>query len=767
MSKRLRRILITALVLLTAIGVLAAVFNGSPRKPGSLAKPAATPAASTQPQPAPVTTAPPSADPVIPAAEAQPPATAAPENATSSSTPPAAPAQPIPGLKAIAAGNDLSPRDQPLHSLGSLDPRAHILQLEFSRQGASIARVAFSDIWNTAEAKRKAERYLKQVQPSGAVSVATSTPFDFTQVDESQRYVLQNVGLAYRILVNGQPVDLVSESAWSETAPGRFESHIVDADGHPILAISRQFTLGPTYDITLQQTIKNISSQPVDAQWIQLGPTDLAADVTGYIDRRRFDMGYLPDPTKQPDLILTGEFEMDRSAVLKQAKKVLEATDEQTRSDLRSLWPNKSSRERGYHLGWFASMNRYFTVAIHPSADAVAAGAHSLQGVLNQITVEVASAPGAGEVIVTKLYGPAVSLTPGGEKKLDMGLYVGPLDRAVLAQHPFSDLSMGELILYRMAGGCCTFMTFQWLAKLLLGFLSLLHNYIVFDWGVAIMLLVVVVRILLHPLTKKSQINMQRFGKQMAAMKPEIDNLQKKFGTDPKRMQAEQMKLMREHGINPLNMLGCLPMFLQMPIWIALWAMLYLAFDIRHQSAFYGLFQSFADWKFLGDLSSPDHFWILPGVGFTIPFIGVHIDALNLLPLLMGVVFFFQQKYMSPPPSPNMTPEQKQQQKIMKVMMVLMMPIFLYKAPSGLTLYIFTSTCIGIMESKYIRSHVNQLDLGNLGGGPAGDGPNGGPGPAKPKKPKDSLGKLWAEKLEAARAKRQQSEPPKSFKKRK
>ena len=128
------------------------------------------------------------------------------------------------------------------------------------------------------------------------------------------------------------------------------------------------------------------------------------------------------------------------------------------------------------------------------------------------------------------------------------------------------------------------------------------------------------------------------------------------------------------------------------------------------------------------------------------------------MPLLLGVVFYVQQKYMSPPPTPNMTAEQLQQQRIMKVMLVLMMPIFLYKAPSGLTLYIFTSTCIGILESKYIRAHINQIDL--LPPKPAG--------PAEPKKPRDPRLRAWADAVDRARAKRRGGdEPPRSFKKRK
>ncbi|NBQ16530.1 MAG: hypothetical protein EBU31_18425, partial [Proteobacteria bacterium] len=94
-------------------------------------------------------------------------------------------------------------------------------------------------------------------------------------------------------------------------------------------------------------------------------------------------------------------------------------------------------------------------------------------------------------------------------------------------------------------------------------------------------------------------------------------------------------------------------------------------------------------WPFLGDLSAQDRFIPLPTeINLWI----VHLSAINLIPVLMGVVFFIQQKYQAPPPTANMTPEQLQQQKMMKWMMVFLFPIMLYSAPSGLTLYIATST---------------------------------------------------------------------------
>jgi YidC/Oxa1 family membrane protein insertase len=162
--------------------------------------------------------------------------------------------------------------------------------------------------------------------------------------------------------------------------------------------------------------------------------------------------------------------------------------------------------------------------------------------------------------------------------------------------------------------------------------------------------------------------------------------------------------------------------------------------------------------QFLGDLSLPDHF-----IEFGTP-VNIYITALsgiNILPLMMGFIFFVQQKYMSPPPSPNMTDEQKQQQKIMKIMMVVLFPVMLFQAPSGLTLYILTSSSIGIIEGRRIRKLVDKMDF------------SAKPIPEKAKKAgsgktKDRMAKMYAEKLAEAKAKRDRKAkgPPKNYKKR-
>jgi YidC/Oxa1 family membrane protein insertase len=247
---------------------------------------------------------------------------------------------------------------------------------------------------------------------------------------------------------------------------------------------------------------------------------------------------------------------------------------------------------------------------------------------------------------------------------------------------------------------------------------------------------------------------MQRFGKVMQKLKPEIDTLKKKYPNDPKRVQTEQMALMQKYGVNPFQMLGCLPMFLQMPIWVALYALLYFMFDIRQEPAFFGVFQLFGEWPFLADLSSADHFF----GEFSEPkqILFWNVTGINILPILMGVIFFVQQKYMSPQ-SMATTPEQESQQKIMRVMMVVLFPLMLYSAPSGLTLYILTSSSVGILESRRIRKHIDNIPLEPV---PVKQSKGQG------KKPKDKQGRAWADAMEARRKKVQNKAKKRSFKKR-
>jgi YidC/Oxa1 family membrane protein insertase len=245
-----------------------------------------------------------------------------------------------------------------------------------------------------------------------------------------------------------------------------------------------------------------------------------------------------------------------------------------------------------------------------------------------------------------------------------------------------------------------------------------LHNYLTFDWALAIVVLVVIVRTILHPITKWSQVRMQRFGKQMQAMAPKQQKLKDKYGHDPKLLQQETAKLWREEGINPLGLLGCIPMFLQMPIWIALYALLFFAAELRHQPAFFGLFQTIGHPTFMADLAVPDHLYEFKGAatGYHVPVLSAllgPITGINILPLILAVVFYIHQTYLTPQTT-QMTPEQEAQQRMIKWMSLIMFPLFMYNAPAGLTTYFVTNSALAIFEHKLIRKHIDKHDLLNL-----------------------------------------------------
>jgi YidC/Oxa1 family membrane protein insertase len=201
--------------------------------------------------------------------------------------------------------------------------------------------------------------------------------------------------------------------------------------------------------------------------------------------------------------------------------------------------------------------------------------------------------------------------------------------------------------------------------------------------------------VLLHPITKKSQINMMQMGK----MGPEIERLKKKFGDDKDGLNKAMMGVYKEQGLTPI--LGCLPMFLQTPIWIALWNALQSTFELR-QAGFLRWEHVHLTW--IADLSHPDALYTFAN---PIPLYFFTLHSINILPLLVGAVSLLQQQMMPVPT--NMTPEQEQQRKMQK-WMLLLFPVMLYVGPSGLTLYILTSSTIGMIESKIIRDHIKARD---------------------------------------------------------
>jgi YidC/Oxa1 family membrane protein insertase len=227
----------------------------------------------------------------------------------------------------------------------------------------------------------------------------------------------------------------------------------------------------------------------------------------------------------------------------------------------------------------------------------------------------------------------------------------------------------------------------QGLFYVLKGFHSLVPN-----WGVSIVLLTVLVRGLMFPLSRKQMKSTIDYSRKMQKVKPKLDAMREKHGKDKQRMAQEQMRLFKEHDV-PLLPGGCLLTFLQLPIWIALYGMLQSNYDLRH-----------ATFLWVQDLSQADHLWeILPGV-HAIPMVPDALQWLNLLPLLMTATWFFSSKAMQTPPADE---QQAQMQAMMQWMpfIMLLFPGF-YTMPAGLCLYITASSTWGIVESRIIRKRL-------------------------------------------------------------
>lgn len=200
-------------------------------------------------------------------------------------------------------------------------------------------------------------------------------------------------------------------------------------------------------------------------------------------------------------------------------------------------------------------------------------------------------------------------------------------------------------------------------------FYQLSHNY-----GVAIILLTILIKIIFTPLTHMSFESMRK----MQALQPKMKALQEMYKDDPQRMNKEVMQLYKKNKVNPLS--GCLPMLLQMPIFIALYQTLSQAVELHGAK--------FVWW--INDLSQPDKLFTLP---FSIPFLG---DGVNLLPILMIGSMVWQQK---------LTPQaasSKDQQRMMKFMPILFGFIF-YRLPSGLVLYWFVNNILTILHQAIIK----------------------------------------------------------------
>lgn len=461
------------------------------------------------------------------------------------------------------------------------------------------------------------------------------------------------------------------------------------------------------YSIGMSLRVENLSGVPIGLKLNQYGPTGVPREETRGNDDRQAVYGYLK---KQDDAVRHWLKPNGELGKMKLGERVV------------------LSHRPDDPILWLGEINKFFGSMMHlfPPAEARKQGRLEAPGNKPRFyVVAIDEAPGSRTWLTGVMF-QDIKLSKGGRVEMSFDVFAGPKKRRMFtdADAPNSKelyLQLGYINTIDL--GAC-FCAWDWLTLGMMWLLETAHDYITFhNYGLAIILLVVLVRLALHPLTKKGQISMSK----MQKLAPMMEELKKKYADDKETLQKETMKFYKTQGATPI--MGCLPMFLQMPIWIALWTGLNAAVELRHA----GLLPFW-----INDLAAPDKVF---SWGTPLPLIG--ITSFHLLPILLTIAMFLQSKLSPQSMGASATPDQAKQQKMMRYMMPGMMLFIFYNAPSGLTLYIMASTFAGVAEQYVIRRHIRQKE--ELAA--AMETTINAPGkPARAHRPKKPKGPFWVKK---------------------
>jgi YidC/Oxa1 family membrane protein insertase len=264
---------------------------------------------------------------------------------------------------------------------------------------------------------------------------------------------------------------------------------------------------------------------------------------------------------------------------------------------------------------------------------------------------------------------PAITIAAGAKTEISAQLFAGPQTAKDLAA---------------AAPGLEYAVDYGWLtviAKPLFWILTKLYA-LVHNWGVAIILLTVLIKAAFYPLSAKSYRSMA----QMRELAPRLQSMKEKFGDDKQQMQKAMMEMYRTEKINPMS--GCLPILIQIPVFIALYWMILGTVELRH-APFFGWIQ---------DLSAPDTLF------GTLPWLNMPI---GLLPILMGATMIIQ-TYLNPPPTDPI------QAQVMKVMPIVF-SIFFFFFPAGLVLYWLVNNILSIAQQWYVNKTIHAAAVAKKG----------------------------------------------------
>jgi YidC/Oxa1 family membrane protein insertase len=306
--------------------------------------------------------------------------------------------------------------------------------------------------------------------------------------------------------------------------------------------------------------------------------------------------------------------------------------------------------EKGEMAGavrWTALQDRYFMTALVPESP--------VETQVRLVGIEPS-------LVESRFLQPMERLAPGGERVFRYELYFGPKSLRILSGSPDQ---LDKVI---------DFGWFTFIAKPCVWVMNQLYK-VVPNYGVAIIVLTLMIKVLLWPLGNKSYRSMA----EMKKLQPLMTEIREKYKGDKKKMNEEMMGLYRTYKVNPMG--GCLPMALQIPVFIALYRMLYESIELRH-APFFG---------WINDLSAPDRLFRFD---ISIPFMQPPF-GIPVLTIVMGATMFLQQK-MSPPPG------DPAQAKMMMLMPVVFTVIFI-NFPAGLVLYWLVNNVVSVAQQYYVQ----------------------------------------------------------------
>lgn len=338
----------------------------------------------------------------------------------------------------------------------------------------------------------------------------------------------------------------------------------------------------------------------------------------------------------------------------------------------------------GAPLSMAGSSNRFFGGFVFPldAASASAVGRIDVESLpyAPNPALDIAARSMPRAWIETRMAVPA----NGSSSQLAFGVYLGPKSFTVFDESP--ELARFQPILdVDLEPPCCGSVVVpggRFMATMLVKLLGFFHG-MTGVWGLAIMLLTILVRGCLAPLNFRMQKSMRAYGKKMAELKPKLDAIKTKYADDPQAHQQAMVAFQREHKLMP-PIGGCLPIFLTMPIYIGLFTALRTSYDLRQQG-----------FLFMADLSAPDALFPLP----------FWPSLFNVLPLVWIALMVILQSRMPLPTDP----QQRQMQQIMRYM-PLMFGVMLYNYASGLMVYMVTSMIWTFGESAVTKKILGPID---------------------------------------------------------